>query len=127
MPATVRPKAEKFTNVRCNYTVDPEHSKPAASSSGISAVFGCGNENLVSTTKYTVLTFLPIALFEQYRRIANLYFTIVAALSLTEFSPVHPFTTITPVVGVIGFSIVREGYEDFRRCVHERHACMNQC
>ena len=115
MPAAVRPKADKFTNIRCNYVVDPEHIKSAATSKGMSAMFGRGNENLVSTTKYTVLTFLPIALFEQYRRIANLYFTIVAALSLTEFSPVHPFTTITPVCGVIGFSIVREGYEDYRR------------
>ena len=78
------------------------------------AIFGIGQENLVCTTKYTILTFFPRALFEQFRRIANLYFTIVAALSLTELSPVHPFTTITPVVGVIGFSMIKEAIEDYR-------------
>lgn len=44
----------------------------------------------------------------------------MAALSLTELSPVHPFTTITPVVLVIGFSIVKEGIEDFRRYVADK-------
>eukprot|EP00798_Chlamydomonas_sp_ICE-L_P023702 gene23702-9243_t len=32
--------------------------------------------NYTSTTKYSLLTFLPKALFEQYRRVANIYFTI---------------------------------------------------
>ena len=32
----------------------------------------------------------------------------------------HPFTTITPVVLVIGFSIVKEGIEDFRRYVADK-------
>ncbi|KAF5839582.1 hypothetical protein DUNSADRAFT_457 [Dunaliella salina] len=44
--------------------------------------------NITSTTKYTLLTYLPKSLFEQYRRLANIYFTLVAALSLTEYSPV---------------------------------------
>ena len=45
--------------------------------------------NYTSTTKYNLLTFLPKALFEQYRRVANWYFTIVACLSLTAFTPVR--------------------------------------
>lgn len=111
---------EKFTNVHCNPLVDPNNASHAQSNSLGELLGLCGNENLVSTTKYSIITFLPIALFEQFRRIANLYFTVVAALSLTELSPVHPFTTITPVVAVIGFSMVKEGIEDFRRYIADK-------
>jgi len=71
--------------------------------------------NFTRTTKYTLLTYLPKSLFEQYRRLANIYFTAVAALSLTEYSPVRPWTTWTPLVIVMGVSMVKEGIEDYRR------------
>ncbi|CAG9461573.1 unnamed protein product [Pedinophyceae sp. YPF-701] len=71
--------------------------------------------NYVSTAKYNLLTYLPIALFEQYRRVANVYFTLMAALSVTEFSPLRPFTTFTPLVIVMGTAMVKEAYEDFKR------------
>mmetsp|Transcript_27778 Transcript_27778/g.60863 ORF Transcript_27778/g.60863 Transcript_27778/m.60863 type:complete len:1303 (+) Transcript_27778:244-4152(+) len=71
--------------------------------------------NYTSTTKYNILTFLPKALFEQYRRLANWYFTIVAALSLTAFSPVRPWTTWTPLAIVLGVSLIKEGIEDYKR------------
>lgn len=32
-------------------------------------------DNFTSTTKYNLLSFFPKALFEQYRRVANIYFT----------------------------------------------------
>lgn len=38
--------------------------------------------NRVSTAKYTLLTFLPKSLFEQFRRIANVYFAITSVLML---------------------------------------------
>lgn len=38
--------------------------------------------NSVRTTKYTLLTFLPKNLFEQFRRIANFYFLISAAIQV---------------------------------------------
>ncbi|GLI58430.1 hypothetical protein VaNZ11_000135 [Volvox africanus] len=71
--------------------------------------------NYTSTTKYTIWTFLPKALFEQYRRVANIYFTLVAALSLTPFSPVRAWTTWTPLVIVLGVAMVKEAVEDYRR------------
>ncbi|GMH35862.1 hypothetical protein BSKO_03730 [Bryopsis sp. KO-2023] len=71
--------------------------------------------NYVSTTKYNFVTFLPKALYEQFRRIANVYFTIVAALSCTEYSPVHPITTFSPLLMVLGISIAKEALEDFKR------------
>lgn len=53
--------------------------------------------------------------FEQYRRPANAYFTLMAALSLTALSPFSPVTTFLPLGWVLGLSILKEGYEDFRR------------
>eukprot|EP00854_Cymbomonas_tetramitiformis_P004996 gene4996-6085_t len=74
--------------------------------------------NYVSTTKYNLLTFLPKSLYEQFRRIANLYFTVVAALSCFEaLSPVHWSSTIPPLVLVIGISITKEAYEDYKRYI----------
>ncbi|KAG2453313.1 hypothetical protein HYH02_001537 [Chlamydomonas schloesseri] len=71
--------------------------------------------NATSTTKYNVWTFLPKALFEQYRRVANIYFTIVAALSLTPFTPVRAWTTWTPLIIVLGVAMVKEAAEDYKR------------
>ena len=46
---------------------------------------------------------------------ANMYFTLVAGLSLTSFSPVSPYTTFTPLVLVIGISMAKEASEDLKR------------
>ena len=73
-----------------------------------------GNE--VVTTKYNLITFLPVSLFIQFRRISNIYFLITAVLqSIPEISPLQPFTAIAPLVFVLGVSMIREGIEDYLR------------
>jgi phospholipid-translocating ATPase len=67
--------------------------------------------NSVSTKKYTAVTFLPKALFEQFRRVANLYFLLTAALSIT----VKPVSLIAPLVFVVGISMLKEAVEDWYR------------
>ncbi|CAM6104300.1 unnamed protein product [Calypogeia fissa] len=71
--------------------------------------------NYVSTTKYNIITFLPKALFEQFRRVANLYFLLAAAISLTSVAPFTPISVIAPLVFVVGVSITKEAVEDSRR------------
>ncbi len=39
-------------------------------------------DNSVITSKYTLFTFIPMTLFEQFRRIANLYFLIISCFML---------------------------------------------
>ena len=39
--------------------------------------------NTISTTKYNAITWLPKSLFEQFRRLANLYFLIISILMVT--------------------------------------------
>ncbi|GJN20599.1 hypothetical protein PR202_gb07995 [Eleusine coracana subsp. coracana] len=55
--------------------------------------------NSVSTTKYSVLTFLPKGLFEQF------WF----------FSPVHPVTNVVPLSLVLLVSLIKEAFEDWKR------------
>ena len=73
------------------------------------------SKNYVSTTKYNVASFLPKALFEQFRRVANLYFLLAAGLSLTPFSPFQPESLIAPLVFVVGISMLKEAVEDWQR------------
>ncbi|KAF5466412.1 hypothetical protein F2P56_016338 [Juglans regia] len=75
--------------------------------------------NFISTTKYNVVTFLPKAIFEQFRRVANLYFLLAAALSLTAISPFSAISMIAPLAFVVGLSMAKEALEDSRRFVQD--------
>ncbi|THU71065.1 hypothetical protein C4D60_Mb08t31600 [Musa balbisiana] len=71
--------------------------------------------NSISTTKYNVLTFLPKGLFEQFRRVANLYFLMISILSTTPISPVSPVTNVVPLSLVLLVSLIKEAFEDWKR------------
>nr|XP_029119607.1 phospholipid-transporting ATPase 3 [Elaeis guineensis] len=71
--------------------------------------------NSISTTKYNILTFLPKGLFEQFRRVANLYFLMISVLSTTPISPVSPITNVLPLSLVLLVSLVKEAFEDWKR------------
>lgn len=71
--------------------------------------------NYISTTKYNVVSFLPKALFEQFRRVANLYFLLGAILSATSIAPFTPISMIAPLVFVVGLSMAKEAVEDWSR------------
>jgi hypothetical protein len=43
--------------------------------------------NAVFTAKYTLISFIPKALFEQFRRVANIYFLFIAILMVSANSP----------------------------------------
>ncbi|XP_058073823.1 phospholipid-transporting ATPase 3 isoform X3 [Magnolia sinica] len=76
--------------------------------------------NSVSTTKYNLFTFLPKGLFEQFRRVANLYFLMISILSTTPISPVHPVTNVVPLSLVLFVSLVKEAFEDWKRLLNDR-------
>ena len=72
--------------------------------------------NLVNTTKYNPLTFLPKSLLFQFARLANVYFLVCAILQcIPVISPLGPETAIIPIVIVLSASILREGIEDLSR------------
>ncbi|KAJ7974576.1 Phospholipid-transporting ATPase [Quillaja saponaria] len=71
--------------------------------------------NFVSTTKYTAINFIPKSLFEQFRRVANIYFLIVACVSFSPLAPYTALSIVAPLIVVIGATMVKEGVEDWRR------------
>ena len=72
--------------------------------------------NYISTTKYNLLTFIPLSLLLQFKRYANFYFLVSAVLqSIPLISPLNPASAIIPLVFVLGLSMTREGVEDYRR------------
>ncbi|TYI59675.1 hypothetical protein E1A91_D10G053400v1 [Gossypium mustelinum] len=75
--------------------------------------------NYISTTKYNVLTFLPRALFEQFRRVANFYFLLAAIFSLFSLAPFSRASLIAPLVFVVGISMLKEAVEDWHRFLQD--------
>lgn len=71
--------------------------------------------NYVSTTKYTLATFIPKSLFEQFRRVANFYFLVVGCLSFTALAPYSAVSALLPLIVVIGATMAKEAVEDYRR------------
>lgn len=71
--------------------------------------------NYVSTTKYTVANFIPKSLFEQFRRVANIYFLVIACVSFSPLAPYSAYSVLLPLVVVIGATMVKEAVEDWRR------------
>jgi hypothetical protein len=62
------------------------------------------------------LTFLPVNLFEQFTRIANLYFLVIAILQLIPgLSPTSWFTTVAPLVIVLAINAIKEIVDDYHR------------
>lgn len=75
--------------------------------------------NYISTTRYNVVTFLPKAFFEQFRRVANIYFLVAAVCSLFSFSPFTPLSMIAPLAFVLGVSMAKEAIEDWHRFIQD--------
>ncbi|GBP58870.1 Probable phospholipid-transporting ATPase IF, partial [Eumeta japonica] len=97
--------------------------------------------NKIKTSKYSLLTFLPKNLMEQFRRIANFYFlscnrdpvsskTLDSKLQfglpmasdyelfivfISNYSPVSPMTSIVPLMFMVLVTAVKQGYEDWLR------------
>lgn len=65
---------------------------------------------------YTFYNFFFINLFEQFSRVANLYFLLIAVLQLTPgLSPTHWFTTVAPLLFVLAVNAIKEIYDDYYR------------
>lgn len=80
-------------------------------------------ENIVRNTKYTVFTFLPVVLFEQFKFFFNLYFLVVA---ISQFIPQlqvgYLFTYVAPLVFVLAITMAKEAYDDFQRFKRDKEA-----
>jgi len=72
--------------------------------------------NFIKTSKYTLLTFLPLNVFEQLQRAANFYFICLLILQLMPvISSLTWVTTAVPLLGVFLVTAVKYGYDDIQR------------
>ena len=72
--------------------------------------------NSISTSKYNVLTFLPKFLWEQFQKYSNVFFFIIVMLQqIPDVSPTGRFTTLVPLIFILGVSALKEIVEDFKR------------
>ena len=72
--------------------------------------------NKVRTSKYTLITFLPKNLFEQFRRVANIYFLLLVILQVIPiFGAANAQIGMLPLVAILGMTAIKDGLEDWRR------------
>ncbi|KAI9179253.1 hypothetical protein H9P43_005916 [Blastocladiella emersonii ATCC 22665] len=71
--------------------------------------------NYIRTTKYTVISFLPLNLFGQFRRLSNLYFLLGAIFSMVGDTAVSTLAQVAPLIFVLTVTAVKDGIEDYAR------------
>ncbi|KAK3575524.1 hypothetical protein QTP86_029287 [Hemibagrus guttatus] len=102
-------KESKTRTVHANVLYD-HHAKAAENPNRLYA------NNKIKTTKYTVLSFIPKNLFEQFHRFANVYFVFIALLN---FVPVvnafQPVLALAPVLFILSVTAIKDLWEDYRR------------
>ncbi|XP_068441831.1 phospholipid-transporting ATPase VB [Clinocottus analis] len=84
--------------------------------------------NAIKTTKYTLLLFIPMNLFEQFHRLANIYFV---GLAILNFVPVvnafQPEVALIPICVILCLTALKAAWEDFRRYQSDRKLNNTPC
>uniref|UniRef100_A0A452TGT0 Phospholipid-transporting ATPase n=1 Tax=Ursus maritimus TaxID=29073 RepID=A0A452TGT0_URSMA len=72
--------------------------------------------NAIKTYKYNAFSFLPMNLFEQFKRAANFYFLILLILqAIPEISTLAWYTTLVPLLVVLGITAIKDLVDDVAR------------
>ncbi|NXI39573.1 AT10B ATPase, partial [Galbula dea] len=72
--------------------------------------------NRIQTTKYTLLTFLPQNLFEQFCRMGNLYFLFLMVLNwFPQVEVFHREITLLPLIVILLAGMIKDAVEDYRK------------
>ncbi|XP_051154050.1 probable phospholipid-transporting ATPase IA isoform X2 [Leptopilina boulardi] len=72
--------------------------------------------NHVTTAKYSILSFVPSFLFEQFRRYSNCFFLFIALMQqIPDVSPTGRYTTLVPLIFILSVSAIKEIVEDIKR------------
>ncbi|KAK2634484.1 hypothetical protein Ddye_029276 [Dipteronia dyeriana] len=72
--------------------------------------------NSIRTGKYSFFTFLPKNLFEQFHRVAYIYFLVIAVLNqIPQLAVFGRGASILPLSLVLLVTAVKDAYEDYRR------------
>lgn len=85
------------------------------------AVFKSYKGNAIHTTKYSLLTFIPMNLFQQFHRAANLYFLFLALLNwVPVVEAFQKEITMIPLLVVLTVIAIKDALEDYRRYLFDK-------
>ncbi|XP_028815971.1 probable phospholipid-transporting ATPase VD isoform X2 [Denticeps clupeoides] len=77
--------------------------------------------NAVKTTKYTPWSFLIVNLWEQFHRVANIYFLGIVILNfIPVMNAFHPGVAIIPLCVILALTAIKDAWEDIRRFQTDR-------
>ncbi|EDX13275.1 GD20604 [Drosophila simulans] len=97
---------------RSSYYFSENERRIRANDKEFNAQFKYHN-NYIKTSKYSLFTFLPFNLLEQFQRLANFYFLCLLVLQLIPaISSLTPVTTAIPLIGVLTLTAVKDAYDD---------------
>lgn len=65
--------------------------------------------NAIKTYKYNPITFLPLNLFEQFKRAANFYFLVLLILQVSKMESAHCEGNLSSIIFMTQFSAVLPG------------------
>lgn len=86
------------------------------------------HSNGVSTTKYTLLSFIPKNLYEQFHRFANLYFLLIVILSMIPALEVFGREVAAmPLLFVLSVTLLKDLLEDYSRFRSDREVNLRPC
>ncbi|KAK3611089.1 hypothetical protein CHS0354_000095 [Potamilus streckersoni] len=108
--------------------VVPNHTSPVQSTKKKSHPNWAYASNRITTTKYSILTFIPKNLFEQFHRFANLYFIFIVALNwVPQIQAYGKEIAMVPVIFVLLVTALKDAYEDFRRYTSDKKINHKSC
>lgn len=84
--------------------------------------------NRIRTSKYSLLTFLPKNLFEQFRRAANCYFLFIVILqAIPVISNYNVGLAALPLLVIVAITGAKDALEDYKRYKQDQTVNFSSC
>ena len=81
------------------------------------------NDNSIRTCQYTILTFFPLALINQFKSAFNWFFLIYNIIAvIPALSDLDPAAEVTPFIVVLILNLIKEAIEDYRKYNNDKKA-----
>lgn len=79
--------------------------------------------NGLKNTKYNIVTFLPLSLYQQFKIFMNLFYLLISLSQLVPSLRIGPaFTYFAPLTAVLFVSLTKEALEDYERYRRDKEA-----